>query len=757
MNAVVLLQEGASARDTLNRLNTILPTLQKTLPEGITLEPYYSRTTLTDVTIDTVKENLALGALLVLVVLLVVLGDWRASLVIMSIIPFALLAAMVGMHHLGISANLLSLGAIDFGMIVDSALVIVEGVLSISVIAGLTLQQRVAKVTASVARPVIFAVFIIMLVYLPILTLEGVEGRMFRPMAETIILALLASLVFAFLGVPALCAMIMKGHSGSADTATGSEGQEHDFSVESHDTRFIAFLRRGFNPAAQYCRTHTNQIFMVAVSILLVSVFLATRLGGEFIPQLQEGDLIVTSTRLPGISLDASVRAVTNIEKTLRQFPDIRMLVSNTGTSAIPTDPQGGEQSDTYVLLKPRSEWKTAHSQEGLVRAFDAALRQNNPGSLFSWSQPIQMRMDDMQAGVRSQIAIGIYGPDIRRLQELAQQTADIVSRINGAADVAPQDVGTIPYLHIDVDRTAAGRLNVDTAAILDVVESVGGHVGPPVSTGDALIPTEVRIDAPQRRTLEDIKRLPVATRDDQMVELSQVAKITLTDGPAAIRRYQGERRMMVQANVRGRDMSSFVQEAQTTVGQQLKLPHGYRVEWGGQFRNLQSAVARLEIVVPITLALIFFLLVFAFGDIWVAGLVFLNLPFAATGGILALTVRSLPFSVSAGIGFIALFGVATLNGVVLVSCIREKRAAGLSARVASQAAAEERFRPVMATATVACLGFFPMAFSMSEGAEVEKPLATVVIGGLVSCTALTLLVLPSLYVKLDEWRRSRL
>ena len=757
VNAVILLQEGASARDTLNRLNRILPTLQKTLPEGITLEPYYSRTTLTDVTIDTVKENLALGALLVLVVLLVVLGDWRASLVIMSIIPFALLAAMVGMHHLGISANLLSLGAIDFGMIVDSALVIVEGVLSISVIAGLTLQERVAKVTASVARPVIFAVFIIMLVYLPILTLEGVEGRMFRPMAETIILALLASLVFAFLGVPALCAMVMKSHSGSADTVTGPEGQEHAFSVESHDTRFIAFLRRGFNPAARYCRTHTNQIFMVAVGILLVSVFLATRLGGEFIPQLQEGDLIVTSTRLPGISLDASVRAVTNIEKTLRQFPDIRMLVSNTGTSAIPTDPQGGEQSDTYVLLKPRSEWKTAHSQEGLVRAFDAALRQNNPGSLFSWSQPIQMRMDDMQAGVRSQIAIGIYGPDIRRLQELAQQTADIVSRINGAADVAPQDVGTIPYIHIDVDRTAAGRLNVDTAAILDVVESVGGHVGPPVSTGDALIPTEVRIDAPQRRTLDDIKRLPVATRDDQMVELSQVAKITLTDGPAAIRRYQGERRMMVQANVRGRDMSSFVQEAQTTVGQQLKLPHGYRVEWGGQFRNLQSAVARLEIVVPITLALIFFLLVFAFGDMWVAGLVFLNLPFAATGGILALTVRSLPFSVSAGIGFIALFGVATLNGVVLVSCIREKRAAGLSARVASQEAAEERFRPVMATATVACLGFFPMAFSMSEGAEVEKPLATVVIGGLVSCTALTLLVLPSLYVKLDEWRRSRL
>ncbi|WP_264816637.1 efflux RND transporter permease subunit, partial [Gluconobacter kondonii] len=394
----------------------------------------------------------------------------------------------------------------------------VEGVLSISIVAGLTLQERVAKVTTSVARPVIFAICIIMLVYLPILTLEGVEGRMFRPMAETIILALLASLVFAFLGVPALCAMIMKSHSGSVQTKNVPERHGHDGSIESHDTRFIAFLRRGFNPAARYCRTHTNQIFIVAVGILLVSVFLAARLGGEFIPQLQEGDLIVTSTRLPAISLGASIREVTAIEKTLKTFPDIRTIVSNTGTSAIPTDPSGVEQTDSYVLLKPRSEWKTAHSQEGLIRAFDAALRQNNPGSLFSWSQPIQMRMDDMQAGVRSQIAIGIYGPDIRTLQALAKQTADIVSKINGAADVAPQDVGTIPYLHIDVDRTAAGRLNVDTATILDVVESLGGHVGPPVSTGDALIPTEVRIDAPQRRTLDDIKRLPVATRDDQMV-----------------------------------------------------------------------------------------------------------------------------------------------------------------------------------------------------------------------------------------------
>ncbi|WP_122049631.1 efflux RND transporter permease subunit [Asaia bogorensis] len=760
VNAVVLLQQGANAKATLSRIKAALPQIIASLPEGVTLEPYYSRATLTDVTIHTVKENLILGAILVLVVLLVVIGDWRASVVIISVIPFSLVAAMVGMRHLGISANLLSLGAIDFGMVVDSALVIVESVLSSQAGDDVPLSQRIAETVRSVARPVIFAILIIIMVYLPVLTLEGVEGRMFRPMAQTVILALIASLIYALVAVPAFAALIMKikphhapkhethdeAHPAGTEALTGTE----------HDTFFIRFLRRGFAPASRWCMDHGRMVMGIALLVLVVSLGLTTRLGGEFIPQLQEGDLIVTSTRLPGISLDASLRAITQIEKTLRQFPDIRMLVSNSGTSAIPTDPQGGEQSDTYVLLKPRSEWKTATTQEGLIRAFDAALRKNNPGSLYSWSQPIQMRMDDLQSGVRSQIAIGIYGPDIDTLMKLASQTARVVDSVNGAADVAPQDVGTIPYLHIDVDRTAAARLNVDTSEVLDVVESIGGHVGPPVSLQDALIPTEVRIMAESRDDMNDIRLLPVLTRDDHSVRLDQVADITLRDGPAAIRRNQGERRMMVQANVRGRDLSSFVQEAQSAVKNQIKLPPGYRIEWSGQFRNLQTAVARLEIVVPITLVLIFCLLILALGDIWLAALVFVNLPFAATGGIIALWVRGMPFSISAGIGFIALFGVATLNGVVLISYIRDKRLAGFDAVTAAVTSARERFRPVMATATVACLGFFPMAFSMSEGAEVEKPLASVVIGGLISCTALTLLVLPTLYIRLSAWRERR-
>ena len=733
VSAVVLLREGASARATLSELEKQLPNIQASLPQGVTLEPYYSRENLTEKTIDTVRENLSLGALLVLVVLLLVIGDWRASLIIISVIPFSLVMAMVGMRHLGISANLLSLGAIDFGMVVDSSLVIVENVLHRRRY-DTPLPTTILTTVRSVIRPVTFAVLIIALVYLPVLTLQGVEGRMFRPMAETVILALLASLIFSLLCIPALCVFLGRGkpatHEGSGD----------------HHTRFIAFMWRIFKPASVYCMNHTKQVMGIATLFLLVSFFLATRLGGEFIPQLQEGDLVVTSTRLPGICLDPSLRAALAIERTLKSFPDVETVISNTGTSAIPTDPQGSEQTDTYVILKPRSEWKTAQTQEGLVRAFSAALERRNPGSLYNWSQPIQMRMDDMLSGVRSQIAVGIYGPDMRVLSRLATKVSDIISRVPGAADVAPQDVGTIPYLHIDVNRTMAGRLNVDTSSVMDVVEALGGHFGPPVSVDDALIPTEVRFAPDARKDLEDIRTLPVVTRDDRLVNLSQVSSIVLNDGPPAIRRDQGIRRTMVQANVRGRDLSSFVSAAQEAVAKNIKLAPGYHMEWNGQFRNLQTAVARLEIVVPIMLGLIFLLLLMALGELGLAALVFVNLPFAATGGILALYGRGMPFSISAGIGFIALFGVATMNGLVLVSHIRDLRRGGLMPFEAAVEAVRDRFRPVMATATVACFGFFPMAFSMSDGAEVEKPLATVVIGGLVSCTMLTLLVLPSLY-----------
>jgi cobalt-zinc-cadmium resistance protein CzcA len=751
VSAVVLLQQGASARATLAALSRELPQIQATLPEGVTLEPYYSRAVLTAKTVDTVRENLVVGAFLVLAVLLLVIGDARASIIIISVIPFSLVVAMVGMHHLGISANLLSLGAIDFGMVVDSSLVIVENVLHRRRPAE-PLMQTVLYTVRSVMRPVVFAVLIIAMVYLPILTLQGVEGRMFRPMAETVILALVASLIYSLVCVPALCVWLGSGRSASARKDEAHD-RAHD---DPHHTRFIAFLWRAFQPASAWCMKHTRAVVGVALVFLVVCCGLATRLGGEFIPQLQEGDLIVTSTRPPGISLDASLRSAEAIERTLRRFPDIRSVVSVTGTASIPTDPQGGEQSDTYILLKPRDEWKTATTQEGLVKAFNAALMHDNPGSLYNWSQPIQMRMDDLLSGVRSQIAIGVYGPDLKELARLSARIADVVSKVPGAADVAPQDVGTIPYLHIDVNRTAAARMNVETSSVIDAVEALGGHYGPPVVVDGALIPTEVRLQPDARENLEDIRTLPIITRDDKTIDLSQVAHIILNDGPPAIRREQGMRRSMVQANVRGRDLSSFVQAAQAAVRAHVLLPPGYYLEWSGQFRNLQTAVARLEIVVPVMLALIFLLLVMALGELGLAALVFVNLPFAATGGILALYLRGMPFSISAGVGFIALFGVATMNGLVLVSYMRDLKKEGATPFRAAVAAVRDRFRPVMATATVACLGFFPMAFSMSEGAEVEKPLATVVIGGLVSCTFLTLLVLPTLYAALYGSERKK-
>jgi len=730
---VVLLQQGASAKATLARLKDAIPRLEKSLPAGTSLDVFYSRSQLTNATISTVEENLALGAVLVFVVLLFVIGDWRASVAIIAVIPFALLAAMVGMHHLGISANLLSLGAIDFGMVVDSSLVIVESVISMEMNKDDTVDSLIGTSLRQVVRPVTFAILVIVMVYLPVLTLEGVEGRMFRPMAQTVILALLSSLVFSLVCVPVLTRILVRMRPG-----------------HSHgDTRFIGWCRKYYEPAFAWCTSHANLVIGAACAILVLSGVIATQLGGEFIPQLQEGDLVVTSTRLPSISLEASIRSASAIERTLKAFPDVRTVVSNTGTAAIPTDPQGWEQTDTFILLKPKSEWKTASTQEGLVRAFDAALSKNVPGSIYNWSQPIQMRMDDLLSGVRSQIAVGIYGDNLKTLSKLAAQVSDLLKSIPGSADVAPQDIGTVPFLHVDVDRTAAARLNVDTTAVMDVVEGLGGHIGPPVVLDGALIPTQVRFDASAGDSVEKIGNLPVLTRTDHVVRLSQVAAITLADGPAAIRRNGGERRMMVQSNVRGRDLSSFVTEAQAQVAGKIKLPPGYRIEWSGQFKNMQSAMAKLRIVVPIALFLIFCLLVLALGELRLAGLVFVNLPFAATGGILALFARGMPFSISAGIGFIALFGVAVLNGVVLVSYIKLKRQAGLSVRDAAFGAARERFRPVMATATVACLGFFPMAFSMSEGGEVEKPLATVVIGGLISCTALTLLVLPSLYVKI--------
>ncbi|MBS0979545.1 efflux RND transporter permease subunit [Acetobacter thailandicus] len=736
VTGVVMMQKGASSNATLAAIHAALPAIRQSLPHGVTLEPYYVRSALTSDTISTVKENLITGALLVVGVLIAVTGEWRASLVIASVIPFALVCAMTGMRWFGISANLLSLGAIDFGMIVDSSLVVVENLMTHRARdqkngQKTPLSAMALSSAAEVLRPVSFGILIIIIVYLPILTLQGIEGKMFRPMAQTVILALLASLFYCLVGIPVIAAMTMK-----------AEGAHRD-------TLLVSQMRRIYLPLLNWCENRSGLLFSLTAVIFSCSVWVALHLGGEFIPSLDEGMLTVSATRLPSISLPEVLKEVSIEERILRRFPEVTSVVSSTGTSAIPTDPMGLNETDSFIFLKPPSQWTTAHTQEGLVTAMNKALNNELPGMELSWSQPVQMRMDDLLSGVRTQIAVSIYGDNLDTLAHLGDRTVSILKAIPGAADVAAQGEGTVPFIHIDIDRRQAARLNVSQQEILNIVEAIGGHIGRPVTINNALISTQVRYDPAQAGTREQIGHLRVRRSDGKgAVFLSEVAKITVQNGPPRISRDGIRRRLIVQANVRGRDLSSFVKEAQKEIGQKIKLPAGYRITWAGQFQNLRSAMARLEIVVPIALILIFVLLTVALNSARLAGLVFINLPVAATGGIFALAMRGLPFSVSAGIGFIALSGVAVLNGVVLMTAINTLRRSGYAAAQAAFEAAKDRFRPVMATALVASLGFIPMAISTSAGAEVERPLATVVIGGLISSTLLTLLVLPSLYAR---------
>ena len=731
VNAVVLMQIGSNSADVAAAVRHALPDIARTLPPGVRLLPFYDRTTLSRRTIGTVEENLTLGAALVLGTLLVTIGDWRAALVITSVIPLSLLLAMVGMRHLGISANLMSLGAIDFGMIVDGSLVLVENTLrrqSARPARAGGMKGVIGDAAAEVARPVTFAVAIITIVYLPVLSLRSIEGKMFRPMAETVILGLLGSLLLCLTWIPVLASVTLRRDR------------------TDRDTRVVRWIRSGYGRVLPACERHYGLLLGAALALLAVSMVLASRLGGEFIPQLQEGSLVVTSGRLPSVSLPASIADVTLIEKTLRHFPEVTTVVSNTGTAAIPTDPMGVEQTDSFVMLKPPGQWTTAATQDGLIAAYGAALQRAVPGNSFTWSQPIEMRMDDLLEGVHTTVGISIYGDDLSTLERLGRQVAQVVGSVPGAADTTPEQVGDLTLLQIDVDRTRAARYGINARDILDVVSAVGGHIGSSIVVGDAQLVAQVRFREADRASADAIGALRVQRPEGGSLPLSELVTVHQVAAPAQISRDQVQRRTLVQTNVRGRDTTSFVQAAQAAVAQRVKLPTGYRIAWSGQFQNLAEATRRLELMVPVALTLVFVMLYVTLGSARLACLIFLNLPMAVTGGIFALIARGLSFSVSAGIGFIALLGVAVLNGVVLVSNMVEQGQRGLPPREAASAAAEERLRPVLSTALVASLGFIPMALSTSSGAEVERPLATVVIGGLVSSTLLTLLVLPSLY-----------
>ncbi|MCJ2019151.1 CusA/CzcA family heavy metal efflux RND transporter [Methylobacterium sp. E-065] len=737
---IALMQIGENASAVVGQVKKTIDDLRPQLPPGMEIVPYYDRSALVDRTIHTVAHNLLEGAVLVIVVLLLLLGNLRAGLIVAAAIPLAMLMAFAGMRLLGLSGNLMSLGAIDFGLIVDGAVVMVENVLRArGEHPDRPPEDLIRDAAAEVAKPVMFAVAIIILVYVPILALEGVAGKMFVPMALTVILALSGSLVVTMTLMPALAAIFLAGRG-----------------VGERETRLVHGMRAAYTPLLKAAERHAGLTVLATLALFAGSCVLATRLGGEFLPKLSEGSIVITSEKLPGIDLSASLATVTRIERVLKSFPEVKRVVSLTGSAEIPTDPMGVESTDSFITLTDPATWTTAGTQEGLVAAFDKRLKEEVPGVAYSFSQPIQMRMDDLLEGVRGDVAISLYGDDLKVLKDTADAIVRTVSGIDGAADVKAEAQAGMPALSIQVDRAKAARYGINVSDVLDMVESIGGRTSGVVYGDDNSI-TEivVRLDPADRSDIERIRALPVGRSGGDpvrqagsrmMVPLSMVASVDVASGPAQISRERLQRRISVQANVRGRDVQSFVDAAKAAVARQVTLPPRYALVWSGQFQNLQEATARLTVVVPAALGAILLLLVVMFGDIRLAGLIFLNVPVAATGGILALTLRDMPFSISAAIGFIATFGIAILNGVVLTSYIRDLEATGLDPREAATRAAEMRLRPVMMTALVAALGFLPMALSTSAGAEVQRPLATVVIGGLISATLLTLVVLPAVY-----------
>jgi len=734
--AMMLIHENS--RVVAARVRTKLQEIQRTLPPGVRIEPLYDRTDLVRRTIGTVSRNLMEGGLLVVAVLLLLLGSFKGGLIVSAAIPLSMLVAFMGMVYSGISGNLMSLGAIDFGLIVDGSVVMVENILrrlghrkpeedSLTVI-------RAAG--QEVARPIFFGVLIIVLVYVPILTLGGVEGKMFRPMATTVLFAVAASLVIALTLMPVLCWYAFRRR------------------VSEKDTWFMKRLSSFYAPALRGAIRFPLVTAGIAILVFTASAGLAPFLGAEFIPTLDEGSIVVMMYRVPGISVTESLHGNEIIESVLRHFPEVDRVVSRTGRPEVATDPMAIDQSDVYVYLKPVSEWPKVRTKEDLIAAMKSALLKEAPGAAYSFSQPIQMRTQElMEAGIRSDIAVKLYGADLEVLREKAQQIARVVERVPGSADVRAERVAGLPYLRIRVRRDAIARHGLNASDVLATVEAIGGKPVGQIVEGNRRFTLQVRFDESQRNSAEAIRNLKVGDHEGHFIPLSQLADVIDEEGPAQISRENGQRRISVEINVRQRDLASFVAEARKAVERSVQIPEGYTLEWGGKFEQLESASQRLAIAVPVTLLLIFVLLFLNFKRALPAAIIFLNVPLAATGGIFALFLRGMPFSISAGVGFIALFGIAVLNGVVLLTYISQLREEGTPLPDAVRMGAQTRLRPVLMTALVASLGFLPMAFSQGAGAEVQRPLATVVIGGLITSTLLTLLVVPSLFQYLENKR----
>ena len=722
---------GENSHAVTRRLKARLAEVQKSLPADVKVETVYDRTELVDKVIHTVGENLMLGALLVVAVLFVFLGSLRAGLIVTAAIPLSMLFAGNLMLQAGIAASMLSLGAIDFGLIVDSSVIMVEN--CVRHVARRRQDKSwldtIREAAVEVRKPTMFGELIIMMVFLPILTLEGIEGKLFRPMALTMIFALLGSMLLSLTLMPVLASLVLPRR------------------VRDQEPWLVRLAHRFYAPALNSALRYRKLTLVGAAALVVLAAFAATRLGREFLPRLSEGAIVINSVRLAGVAVDEAVKYNTRIEQLLlAEFPDeIERIWTRLGTAEVATDPMGIEVGDFFIALRPRHKWKKAKTQAELGAQMDEVLRKL-PGMAFAFTQPIEMRMGEMVAGIRSAIGVKIYGDDLDSLIRVSNDVQRALLSVRGAEDVSGEQVAGQPALQITVDAAAAARFGVPTRDVLMLVEAVGGVKVGEIREGQRRFPLAVRLPELQHTDPDALAATLIPTVAGPILPLDQVARVVLTEGPSTINREWGRRRIVVQCNVRGRDVGSFVAEAQRRMASEVRLPEGYTVEWGGQFENMQRANRRFLVVVPLTLGLILALLYFSFGSLRSVLVVASGIPLGAVGGVAALALRGMPFTVSAAIGFIALSGVAILNGLVLVTFIRQREQAGLTVDEAVREGCRIRLRPVLMTALVAAVGFIPMALNTGVGAEVQRPLATVVFGGIISNTLLTLLVIPVLY-----------
>ncbi len=732
VTGLVMMLIGQNGREVVNRVKAEIERLNKSLPPGVTIEPLYDRTHLINQTLNTVLHNLTAGGILVMAVLLAMLGNLRGGLIVAVAIPLSMLFAANVMLATGISASLMSLGAIDFGLIVDSSVIMIENCVRRLGHEGGTRPKLdiVRDAAIEVRKPTMFGELIIAIVYLPILALQGTEGKLFRPMALTVVFALAGSLLLSLTLMPVLAAM-----------GLSSRPQEQEI-------RLLRWIKHLYQPVLDAFIRHPFGAVILALALLGVSVPVALNLGGEFMPRLNEGDLLIEGVRIPSASLEGAVAVSTQVENLLKTIPEVRLVYCKTGRPEIANDVMGVHQTDVWTMLKPQDEWRPGLTRDALIEEIDKLLSENVPGMKFGFSQPIEMRVNELVAGVKSDVAALIRGPDLKVLRRLSLEVERVLGQIRGAHDIKNPTAGRLPMLRIKVRRDQLARYGIKASDVLDSVAALGGTTVGTVFEDDKRHPLRVRLPESWRNDPDKIGSIRVVDPNGRPIPLKDLAEIAEEEGPNEVERENVQHRAVVGVNVRGRDIASFVAEAQAAIDAHFKdsFPPGYILRWGGQFEHLQTASKRLMIVVPVAMLLIFLLLYSTFHSMRLAFLIYTAVPMAATGGVFALSLRGLPFSISAGVGFIALFGVAVLNGLVWVSAVEHLRQEGVEPHEAAREAAVVRLRPILMTALVAGLGFIPMAIATTPGAEIQRPLATVVIGGLITSTLLTTLVLPAVY-----------